>query len=340
MTKTQLNKIVVEFREQVLPGRPECEKLASVMMRPHNSDGTFRILGPQHDFYERRACLNGMFDYYWQMYEINGPLHTYSRTNPKRVGGALGWLNLSGFDCPENGSPDFVSTIVLNGTRYSVTWPTKGAGADKVVDIQGSWVTVTEYAGLRLKLNNGQINPKHGRSDGELKHAYIQQLVDGVQLTVAVTVSPDPNKPGQWWTRLQDTALYHQRLVALDSYDEARQKLIDFRRQSSATFAARDRLSKVEGAGTQEEAQAALQTLDNRANNVESGRTLFVNGTQTDLAKIMPGIYNIVVVNGSGTTQKVIQRGVAISKFTGAVILERMLQSGGRGLEVVQLFAS
>jgi hypothetical protein len=350
---------LVEFRKQVLMDRPEGEFLSSVMFRPSNSDGTFRTLGPQADFYERRAALNAAIDYFWGLYEIHGPMHEYSSHNPNRVGGSRGWIDTSKMVIPVNGNPNFTTRQRVNGVDYVITWPTKVLGREvewkdilgvkttlkigtKVVDVHSNWLTVTEYAGNRLQLRNGQINAKHGKSDGELKHAYVSELHNGTQITVTVTLSPmQKNGETIWLDSLQKKALFFQSLIEVEGfeYNAAREKFIENRKQQSAQFQALNRLSKVEGAGTPEETQEALALTSTRANGGgEVGKTVYVNGILLDLGKIEAGIYDVVAVKADGTTLKTIQRGVNISRFAGSVIVERLHRRGGQGLVLVTKF--
>lgn len=363
------------FNAQDKAGRPEVEKIKSVRFLPTKSNGEFRVLGPDTPYENRRAAMNAILRFAFNMDVVTGPLHSYSNHNPSRVGGSIGWLDLKGLKAPQNGTmpinvdfrynykpvrvtlPHRVVNVtpqemVLLSEGHPINLDNRPAKGERVsvVYITDPWVVVKEHATGYLEFQNAPIDRKTGKNLGGLLHSYIADLEKGVQITVVVTTTNWTNpETGETIVLdgLQTKAQWLQRTVEVEGFnwDAARKNLIESNILWKNTQELMDKLSRSdEEAGSEKETKDVLEILDHRVNGGdEVGLSVGVvrDGkiVPVDATKVLPGVYAVVrVVNGQEAGIE--KSEVTISRFNGAKILRGLSRNNGLALKEISLFQS
>jgi hypothetical protein len=373
MTNSNPLRGTLTFNAQDKEGRPEVEKIKSVKFTPANSTGAFRTLGPNDPYEERRAALNAIIRFVFRMDHVEGPFHRYDNANPSRIGGAVGWMNLNGLGAPEDGSTPITVPFTHDYKLTSVTLPhrvvnvtpeeldllNQGKAIDldnrpakgekvSVVFLADPWVSVREYGEGRLEFRNAPVDQKTGKNLGGLLHSYIAELEQGIQITVAVTTynwTNPANGEKVLLDSLQGKAQWLQRTVEVEGFDwaAAKQNLIDSNILWRSTQGLLDKLGYGDDeAGSDQETQDALKTLDNRVNGtgpVDIGVNVIDSGkvSKVDATAVLPGVYAVVFVVG-GKEGGVAQPPVTISRINGAVILRRLSRRNDLALKNISTF--
>lgn len=338
------------------------EKLVSVVFTPANHDpetGKFLTLGLDARFEERRAALNAIMRYWLEFDCVEGNFHRYSDLNPRREGGAMGWLHY-GSNLPSNGSTNTQAQLYLGGKRYFANLPTRRVYVSPTGDVQNyrlddsyvpsnrvsvntAYVQVVSLGGDRVELKNGPIDQKTGKSLGALLHHYMGLLAEGVSIKVVVTVNKwtDPvSGEVKYLDGLQSKALFlmnaqNQDWAKLRASVQAEQVVFGTTtRELKAAIAKDPTLGTVSGREeVYETILAPRKEAEVNGTPVrKSGINIIVDGKKVDVAEVPSGEYNSFLNGKSKGT-------VRIARMSGATLLKSFAREG-RTLETVRRYGT
>lgn len=337
------------------------EKLMSIQFTPANHDpdtGKYLTLGLDVRFEERRAALNAIMRYWLEFDTVEGNFHRYSERNPRREGGALGWLRYDLNRLPNNGSTQTQVQTILGGKRVFASLPTRrvyvGPSGDvqeykldssyvpsNRVSVNGPWVQVVGLGDDRVELKNGPVDEKTGKSLGALLHHYMGLLESGTSIKVVVCVH-------KWTDPVTGEVTY------LDGLQSKALFLMSVQDQDWATVREEQRTQAIIFGNTQREFRAAvakdptLATNDGReeiidtilkprkehevngAPLVKSGISIVLDGKKVDLTEVPSGLYSSSVGGVEKGT-------VNIANTRGATLLKQFAREG-RTLKTVKKF--
>jgi hypothetical protein len=319
---TNLSKIdyILEFRKQDDDkNRPANEVLKSVMLRPANSTGAFRTI--EFSWEEQRGALHAIERFALGGDVITDNAHLYHRSNPNRVGGAIGYLRANRIGTAAGIS----QRININGRTVLATLPSWRIEGRAVPHITTAWLKIIDL-GDRVELQNCPIDPKSGKSNHDILHGYLQDLAEGTQLTVAVTLNwyVDKNTGvGKWISDLQEEALWFEGLMNGD-LAEAVLKYEEKRRNAAVTFSTL-RSNLAQGVITAEEiSQDKEYVLTTRKGEEPAPEVaaavnnlyVWVDGVKTPIAQVAEGKYVVVRVNDKGKEIGVVNNYFPVGKTT------------------------
>ncbi|MGB7510497.1 MAG: hypothetical protein WBP54_04305 [Pelodictyon phaeoclathratiforme] len=301
---------VIKFNTQDLPGRPEEETYRSIVCEPTYKSDEFVFVGPDLRHEERRGAFNAILRFFFQTDLVQPGLHLYDRSNPSRIGGALGWINiekLGGFT--QNG--DSINKIlIVDGKGVEVTLPHHNVNGHPVVSVESQWLKITELVRGRWELSNGPVDKKTGKRLGTVLHGYLDILARGGTLGVAVTTSRGVNREtGEIFIddKLNRKTAWLDRTLNIEGFEYAQareefiaQKIVWSQGQQfdakTADVAAKPEVKAV----VREYQQAAQQQRD----AVVTSMLVTVDGKEMAISSVPNGNYK--VMNGSRTVTPVL----------------------------------
>lgn len=328
-------------------------KIASMTYKPNNWNGSTYYAGIERwRWMIRRAAFNAAERDYFGLDVVEGAVHLYAETNPRKINGAIGWIDLSTHPDFHLMSTEIATQIMIQGKPYFIRWPTKvmwqtpdgklftteAEGLKQVrVCVMGErpWAKLMSEGGNWLSVALEQADKKTGVYPGNELHHIMGLIAEGSAVNVPVTNTKYfPEVGGEeyvWLDRLQRKAEWLKRNIEVDGYDYDghRAAWLEDRINTASTFGYMKQAG-IERAGKDYEQNNEL--LQERREGRESGLLVTVDGNSVDAATVQPGYYSVHDRFGKLVRARVTVRGLA-----GAGVV-RGVVANGHNLKTITVF--